>query len=349
MFGLIGHSTSFESARQLAEQLGFPEYAQGDLEMWCSAPPQLVERFSVTSATGRTIEGAYIDSVFVPEMLTRFKTARRKVLNAMELAQKSGIDISALGGFTSIIFENFNLLKEQHIRNTTLEWERFTTGNTHTAWVICRQVENEAPRLGIDLRKATVAVVGATGDIGSAVCRWLSQRTGVAELLLVARQPQPLLDLQAELGGGRILSLEEALPEADIVVWVASLPQGLAIDVANLKRPCLMIDGGYPKNLDTRAVGEGIHVLKGGIVEFHTDINWQTVAQAADMARPLRQMFACFAEAMLLDFENEHTNFSWGRNNIQLDRMDWIGAASRRHGFQAFGLETETIPSLATA
>ena len=349
MFGLIGHSTSFESARQLAEQLGFPEYAQGDLEMWCSAPPQLVERFSVTSATGRTIEGAYIDSVFVPEMLTRFKTARRKVLNAMELAQKSGIDISALGGFTSIIFENFNLLKEQHIRNTTLEWERFTTGNTHTAWVICRQVENEAPRLGIDLRRATVAVVGATGDIGSAVCRWLSQRTGVAELLLVARQAQPLLDLQAELGGGRILSLEEALPEADIVVWVASLPQGLAIDAANLKRPCLMIDGGYPKNLDTRAVGEGIHVLKGGIVEFHTDINWQTVAQAADMARPLRQMFACFAEAMLLDFENEHTNFSWGRNNIQLDRMDWIGAASRRHGFQALGLETETIPSLATA
>jgi len=349
MFGLIGHSTSFESARQLAEQLGFPEYAQGDLEMWCSAPPQLVERFSVTSATGRTIEGAYIDSVFVPEMLARFKTARRKVLNAMELAQKSGIDISALGGFTSIIFENFNLLKEQHIRNTTLEWERFTTGNTHTAWVICRQVENEAPRLGIDLRRATVAVVGATGDIGSAVCRWLSQRTGVAELLLVARQPQPLLDLQAELGGGRILSLEEALPEADIVVWVASLPQGLTIDAANLKRPCLMIDGGYPKNLDTRAVGEGIHVLKGGIVEFHTDINWQTVAQAADMARPLRQMFACFAEAMLLDFENEHTNFSWGRNNIQLDRMDWIGAASRRHGFQALGLETETIPSLATA
>ncbi|MFN9872399.1 MAG: long-chain acyl-[acyl-carrier-protein] reductase [Cyanobacteriota bacterium] len=349
MFGLIGHSTSFESARQLAEQLGFPEYAQGELEMWCSAPPQLVERFSVTSATGRTIEGAYIDSVFVPEMLTRFKTARRKVLNAMELAQKSGIDISALGGFTSIIFENFNLLKEQHIRNTTLEWERFTTGNTHTAWVICQQVENEAPRLGIDLRRATVAVVGATGDIGSAVCRWLSQRTGVAELLLVARQPQPLLDLQAELGGGRILSLEEALPEADIVVWVASLPQGLTIDAANLKRPCLMIDGGYPKNLDTKAAGEGIHVLKGGIVEFHTDINWQTVAQAADMARPLRQMFACFAEAMLLDFENEHTNFSWGRNNIQLDRMDWIGAASRRHGFHALGLESETIPSLATA
>ncbi|MEB3199382.1 MAG: long-chain acyl-[acyl-carrier-protein] reductase [Synechococcaceae cyanobacterium] len=347
MFGLIGHSTSFEAARQLADRLGYPEYASGDLDMWCSAPPQLVERFTLTSPTGASIEGAYIDSVFVPEMLRRFKTAKRKVLNAMELAQKSGIHISALGGFTSIIFEDMNLLREQQVRATRLEWERFTTGNTHTAWVICRQVEENAPKLGIDLSRARVAVVGATGDIGSAVCHWLSRRTGVAELLLVARKRQPLEDLQVSLGGGRILSLEEALPEADVVVWVASLPESLTIETDQLRRPCLMIDGGYPKNLDSKAAAEGVHVLKGGIVEFHTDIDWHTIAQAADMAKPQRQMFACFAEAMLLDFEGLHTNFSWGRNNITLEAMDRIGAASRRHGFQALGLEPAACPSLA--
>ena len=350
MFGLIGHSTSFEAAREKARTLGFEEFAEGDLDVWCSAPPQLVEHLQVTSATGKTIEGAYIDSCFVPEMLSRFKTARRKVLSAMELAQKNGIDITALGGFTSIIFENFNLLKEQQIRSTTLEWERFTTGNTHTAWVICRQVETNAPKLGIDLSQARVAVIGATGDIGSAVCRWLSQRTGVKELLLVARQPQPLLDLQQELGGGRILKLEEALPEADVVVWVASLPQTLSIDAASLKSPCLMIDGGYPKNLDTKASGNGIHVLKGGIVEFFSDITWQMM-EMAEMDNPKRQMFACFAEAILLEFEGIHTNFSWGRNNISLDKMDLIGAASLRHGFEALGLsiQTDPTPALTTA
>ena len=350
MFGLIGHSTSFEAAREKARTLGFEEFAEGDLDVWCSAPPQLVEHLQVTSATGKSIEGAYIDSCFVPEMLSRFKTARRKVLSAMELAQKNGIDITALGGFTSIIFENFNLLKEQQIRSTTLEWERFTTGNTHTAWVICRQVETNAPKLGIDLSQARVAVIGATGDIGSAVCRWLSQRTGVKELLLVARQPQPLLDLQQELGGGRILKLEEALPEADVVVWVASLPQTLSIDAASLKSPCLMIDGGYPKNLDTKASGDGIHVLKGGIVEFFSDITWQMM-EMAEMDNPKRQMFACFAEAILLEFEGIHTNFSWGRNNISLDKMDLIGAASLRHGFQALGLSTQIdpTPALTTA
>jgi len=340
MFGLIGHSTSFEDAKRKASMLGFDHIADGDLDVWCTAPPQLVENVEVKSATGISIEGSYIDSCFVPEMLSRFKTARRKVLNAMELAQKKGINITALGGFTSIIFENFNLLQHKQIRNTSLEWERFTTGNTHTAWVICKQLEINAPRIGIDLKKATVAVIGATGDIGSAVCRWLINKTGISELLMVARQQEPLALLQKELDGGTVTSLNEALPQADIVVWVASMPKTIEIDTDNLKKPCLMIDGGYPKNLDEKFQGENIYVLKGGIVEFFNDIGWNMM-ELAEMQNPQREMFACFAEAMILEFEKCHTNFSWGRNNISLEKMEFIGAASLKHGFSAIGLDKQ--------
>ena len=340
MFGLIGHSTSFEDAKRKASMLGFDHIADGDLDVWCTAPPQLVENVEVKSATGISSEGSYIDSCFVPEMLSRFKTARRKVLNAMELAQKKGINITALGGFTSIIFENFNLLQHKQIRNTSLEWERFTTGNTHTAWVICKQLEINAPRIGIDLKKATVAVIGATGDIGSAVCRWLINKTGISELLMVARQQEPLALLQKELDGGTITSLDEALPQADIVVWVASMPKTIEIDTDNLKKPCLMIDGGYPKNLDEKFQGENIYVLKGGIVEFFNDIGWNMM-ELAEMQNPQREMFACFAEAMILEFEKCHTNFSWGRNNISLEKMEFIGAASLKHGFSAIGLDKQ--------
>ena len=340
MFGLIGHSTSFEDAKRKASMLGFDHIADGDLDVWCTAPPQLVENVEVKSATGISIEGSYIDSCFVPEMLSRFKTARRKVLNAMELAQKKGINITALGGFTSIIFENFNLLQHKQIRNTSLEWERFTTGNTHTAWVICKQLETNAPRIGIDLKKATVAVIGATGDIGSAVCRWLINKTGISELLMVARQQEPLALLQKELDGGTITTLDEALPQADIVVWVASMPKTIEIDTDNLKKPCLMIDGGYPKNLDEKFQGDNIYVLKGGIVEFFNDIGWNMM-ELAEMQNPQREMFACFAEAMILEFEKCHTNFSWGRNNISLEKMEFIGAASLKHGFSAIGLDKQ--------
>ena len=62
--------------------------------------------------------------------------------------------------------------------------------------------------------------------------------------------------------------------------------------------------------------------------------------EIAEMEKPQRQMFACFAEAMRLEFENCHTNFSWGRNNITLEKMDFIGDASIRHGFSAIGIKS---------
>jgi len=339
MFGLIGHLTSLEHAQAVARDLGYPEYADQGLDFWCSAPPQIVDDIKVTSITGQIIEGKYVESCFLPEMLAsrRIKAATRKVINAMAHAQKNGINITALGGFSSIIFENFNLEQIQQVRNIKLEFERFTTGNTHTAYIICRQVENEAQRLGIDLGKATVAVCGATGDIGSAVCRWLNRHTEAGELLLIARDKERLNALQEELGRGKIMGLEEALPEADIIVWVASMPKGVEIDPNTLKKPCLLIDGGYPKNLATKIQHPEIHVLDGGIVEHALDIDWK-IMKIVNMKLPGRQLFACFAESMLLEFEKIYTNFSWGRNQITVEKMEKIGTVSVKHGFKPLAL-----------
>lgn len=336
MFGLIGHLNSLEHAQSVAQELGYPEYADQGLDFWCSAPPQIVDSIKVTSVTGQQIEGKYVESCFLPEMLAtrRIKAATRKIINAMAHAQKHGIDITALGGFSSIIFENFNLQQIQQVRNVQLKFEQFTTGNTHTAYIICQQVEQAAHQLGIDLNRATIAICGASGDIGSAVCRWLNARTNVADLLLIARNQERLQALQAELGRGKILDLETALPQADIVVWVASMPKGIEIDTQMLKQPCLMIDGGYPKNLATKIQRSGVYILNGGIVEHSLDIDWKIMQIVNFMDVPARQLFACFAESMLLEFEKVYTNFSWGRNQITVAKMDQIGQWSRKHGFR---------------
>ncbi|MBE9227218.1 long-chain acyl-[acyl-carrier-protein] reductase [Phormidium sp. LEGE 05292] len=335
MFGLIGHLTSLEHAQLVARDLGYPEYADQGLDFWCSAPPQIVDKIKVTSITGQQIEGQYVESCFLPEMLAnrRIKAATRKIVNAMAHAQKHGINITALGGFSSIIFENFNLNQITQVRNIKLEFERFTTGNTHTAYIISRQVEQASKELGIELSKATVAICGATGDIGSAVCRWLNERTDVAEMLLIARDRDRLQSLQEELGRGKIMGLEEALPLADIVVWVASMPKGVEIDSTVLKQPCLLIDGGYPKNLGTKIQHPGVYVLNGGIVEHSLDIDWK-IMSIVNMDVPARQLFACFAESMLLEFEKWYTNFSWGRNQITVAKMEQIGEVSLKHGFR---------------
>ncbi|MEM7724919.1 MAG: long-chain acyl-[acyl-carrier-protein] reductase [Cyanobacteria bacterium P01_A01_bin.45] len=335
MFGLIGHLTSLEHARKVAQDLGYPEYADQGLDFWCSAPPQIVDNITVTSITGQKIEGRYVESCFLPEMLAsrRMKAATRKILNAMAHAQKNGINITALGGFSSIIFENFKLEQFRQVRNIKLEFERFTTGNTHTAYIICRQVEEASKPLGIELSKATVAVCGATGDIGSAVCRWLEAKTDVKELLLIARNRDRLQELENSLQRGKVALLESALPQADIIVWVASMPKGVEIQPQSLKQPCLLIDGGYPKNLGNKLQHPGIHVLNGGIVEHSLDIDWK-IMNIVNMDVPARQLFACFAESMLLEFEKLYTNFSWGRNQITVEKMEQIGKVSVKHGFR---------------
>jgi fatty aldehyde-generating acyl-ACP reductase len=335
MFGLIGHLTSLEHAQKAAHHFGYTELSDHGLEFWCSAPPQIVDTITVRSMTGKTIQGKYVESFFLPEMLSqrRIKTAIRKILNAMACAQKDGLEITALGGFSSIIFENFSLSESPQVRNVELDFQRFTTGNTHTAYIICRQVEQAAQQVGIDLAQATVAVCGATGDIGSAVCRWLDRYTPIQDLLLIARNQDRLNRLQTELGRGKILDIEEALPLADIVVWVASMPRGMDISELPLRDPCLLIDGGYPKNLGSQLKQPGARVLNGGIVEHSLDIDWQ-IMEITEMDVPDRQLFACFAEAMLLEFEGWHTNFSWGRNQITVEKMTQIGEASVRHGFR---------------
>ena len=53
MFGLIGHSTSFEDAKRKASILGFDHIADGDLDVWCTAPP--VSYTHLTLPTNREV------------------------------------------------------------------------------------------------------------------------------------------------------------------------------------------------------------------------------------------------------------------------------------------------------
>ena len=119
---------------------------------------------------------------------------------------------------------------------------------------------------------------------------------------------------------------------------MASKRKIMAIDIMLLKQPCLLIDGGYPKNMGTKISHPGVHVLKGGIVEHSLAIDWK-IMNIGRMAVPERQLFACFAESILLEFEKLYTNFSWGRNEIKVEKMEQFGKLSVKHGFKPLLVE----------
>jgi len=126
----------------------------------------------------------------------------------MAYAQKHGINITALA--LSIIFE----LQFAADQASSQHYAGIPTPVIRIQPILFVGRWNKHRNSGIELSNATVA--GATGDIGSAVCR-LRCPTDVAELLLIARNPERLQELQSALGRGKIMGLEEALPRQ--ILW----------------------------------------------------------------------------------------------------------------------------------
>ncbi len=64
MFGLIGHLTSLEHAQSVADDLGYPEYANQGLDFWCAAPRKLSMIFMSPASRGKPSEGNISNPVF---------------------------------------------------------------------------------------------------------------------------------------------------------------------------------------------------------------------------------------------------------------------------------------------
>ena len=77
-----------------------------------------------------------------------------------------------------------------------------------------------------------------------------------------------------------------------------------------------------PKNMDSQFNYEGIHVLKGGIVEHSLDIDWR-IMNIVNMDVPARQLFCLLCRGLCCwSLSSGTPTFSWGRNQIH-PRKKW--------------------------
>ena len=103
------------------------------------------------------------------------RTSGRKVAAAVDRAVAAGADLVGLGGLTAPVTNGGMVLR----RRTDIG---VTNGNAFTAAIVHRQVEELLARAP----HGRVAVVGATGSVGSAVTMLLARDGDAAELVLVA-------------------------------------------------------------------------------------------------------------------------------------------------------------------
>ena len=334
-FALIGHQESWKAAADVLAVLRGPEHTPlpedeiRDILPWI--PPRTVCHVEATSISGARSHGVYIDSFIPPDSLEAGNTRDNltRVRAAAACAIKAGAKIVSLGGFSSILIEgNFDQLPERH--GTV-----FTTGNTLTVAFIVQGVRKMCELEGRDLRKATLLIVGATGDVGSGCARCLAP--DVKRVLLSARNVERLRRLAAELESDGVqvemaTDLRQFSAQADIVICAASLGSpSLLLD--RIAPDALVCDAGYPKNLASRADMSDTTVFSGGLGQITGGMKFKPDFRGVLNRHPFPDVaHGCLLEGMALALEGRFEPFSQGRGFITPERVREMETIAARHG-----------------
>lgn len=265
----------------------------------------------VTSTRGTLCTARYIDMFLAVDSSFHPASARRKLERACSEVRKTGARIAALGGFASIVGERDADLAAQH-------GLAFTTGNTLTAGALATQVASVAHA------DAAITIVGAAGDVGSALSRVLHARGH--RLVLVGRSPKPLAILAAELPGAEVDTLDGALPRTDVLLLVASAPIG-AVALAGLRAHARVIDAGHPRN-----AGATDHAYARGGRVRHAVLPSSDLPIVLRFEGPPGESHACLAEACVLAYEDRLDACSVGRGLISVVAVDEMLERAERHG-----------------
>ncbi len=297
-------------------------------------PPVYISHITgITSeATGKEIEGWFVACPYTPQRMMTLPVTEvyRKIIQTGQLAERLGAKLLGLGAFTSVVGDAGVTIS----RGLNIP---VTTGDSYTVAVAVSAAKKAAQQMGIDLKNATAAVVGATGAIGSVCAQLLAQ--DVPQMILVGRSVERLRQVQAQVAvaGAETLVTTEigALRRADIVITVTNAGRAI-IGPDDLKPGCVVCDVARPRDVSRAVVAQrdDVLVIDGGMVEAPGPADF-----GFNFGFPPRMAYACMAETMALALEGRYECFTLGKE-IELDRVKEIWALAERHGFRLGGFRS---------
>ncbi|OIP78058.1 MAG: hypothetical protein AUK17_02905 [Parcubacteria group bacterium CG2_30_44_18] len=277
---------------------------------------------------GQPVRGFIMTTPLIAEqMLENKELAIKKILQALKLAEKMGIKLMGLGAFNSSVTNGGALL----LGKTKIA---ITNGNSLTAAVTIRDVENLLREKETNDQQISFAVIGATGSIGQAVAKHFAEKN-LSKLILVGKTPDHLTSLEKDIKNNRpearlLTSTNIAvIREADIIV-VATASADALIKSDYLKQNAIVYDVSQPRNTDPEIATKrpDISTIDGGLIST-PGINYHF-----NLGLPREVAFACLAETMILAAEETTENYSIGA--VEPNRIEQIRNIAKKYRFTPY-------------
>ena len=303
-----------------------------------SFPPVMTARISGIASPYGSVSGCFVGVVLTSQQMLELpaELTLRKIIAAGRKAARAGAKIIGLGAMTAVVGDA-GLTIAQNLDIAV------TTGNSYTVATALEGTEKAAELMGIDISKAEVAILGATGSIGSVCARILARKVNF--LTMIARSV-PQLEKLAE----RILqetglavkvtpNVKEAIRKADIIIAVSSAAESL-IEPDDLKPGAVVCDVARPRDVSVKVAEkrDDVLIIEGGLVEIPGDIDFNF-----NFGFPPKTAYACMAETMILALEKRYENFTIGRE-LTVGQIDEISALAAKHGFKLAGFRSFERP-----
>ncbi len=280
-----------------------------------------------SASTGRELRGWFLACPFTPQRMMTLpeRMVYNKIIATGRKAEGLGARMLGLGAYTSVVGDaGITIARALDVP--------VTTGDAYTIEMAVQAVREAGRRMGISLRDARAAVVGATGTIGSVCAELLAEE--VAHLTLVGRRPEALdaVRERCEDNGRAILATSTAMDslyEADLVITVTSAIHSV-IEPRHLKPGAVVCDVARPRDVSRQVAAErdDVLVIEGGMVAVPGEVDFHF-----DFGFPPGMAYACMAETMALALEGRYEDYSLGKQ-ITRAQVREISAIAGKHGFR---------------
>jgi predicted amino acid dehydrogenase len=297
-------------------------------------PPVKASQITGVKSAYSQVEGWFIGCTLTAKQMVSLPTEQvlKKIIQSGKLAEKLGAKIVGLGAMTSVIGDaGITIAKNLKIP--------VTTGNSYTVATAVEGAKKAAKIMGLDIMKAKVTIIGATGSIG-AVCAQLLARE-VRDMNLVARNHLKLENLAKKLIYDYGLAVnvtdnvKKVLPQSDLIIAVTGSAEAV-IEPQDIKPGAIICDVARPRDVSKQVaeVRDDVLVIEGGVVEVPGEVEFNL-----NFGFPPKTSYACMAETMILTLEKRFESFTLGRE-LTIDQVEEISKLAVKHGFKLAGFRS---------